>query len=112
MTLEVDGDLGDLPRNTDLAAFRIIQESLTNVARHAGVPDAVVRIRAETARSALEILDEGIGRGRPRPSSRPAATGSPGCRSGRRPSAAGSTAGPRPGRGFAVRAELPLEPAS
>ena len=64
--LEVEGDLDDLPRPVDLAAYRIIQESLTNVARHAGQPDAVVRIRHRDDQLDIEVVDEGTLR-RPRP---------------------------------------------
>lgn len=104
--LDVEGDLADLPRSTDLAAFRIIQESLTNVARHSNVPVAVVRIRAGAGTLGVEILDEGTGAGR---SEIPGGgNGIAGMRE--RAAAAGGRldAGPRPGRGFAVRAELPL----
>jgi signal transduction histidine kinase len=109
--LEVDGDVSHLPRNTDLAAFRIVQESLTNVARHAGVPAAQVRIRTADGMLRLEILDEGSGRNghADLPSG---GNGIPGMQE--RALAVGGTlsAGPRPGRGFAVRAELPIgEPA-
>jgi signal transduction histidine kinase len=105
--LEVDGDVSHLPRNTDLAAFRIVQESLTNVARHAGVSAAEVRVRARDGVLALEILDEGTGRdGHPDLPS--GGNGIPGMQE--RALAVGGrlTAGPRPGRGFVVRAELPI----
>ena len=105
--VHIDGDLDHLSRNTDLAAFRIIQESLTNVARHSDIPIAVVRIRAGDGALALEILDEGSGSH--------ARSELPGGRNGiagmreRAASVGGHLeAGPRPGRGFAVRAELPL----
>ena len=42
--LEVEGEPQALPRSTDLAVYRIVQESLTNVARHAGGAPAEVRI--------------------------------------------------------------------
>jgi signal transduction histidine kinase len=105
--LRVEGDVSHLPRNTDLAAFRIVQESLTNVARHAGVPAAEVRIRARDGLLALEILDEGTGRSghADLPSG---GNGIPGMQE--RALAVGGrlTTGPRPGRGYVVRAELPI----
>src|SRR3954468_18098803 len=105
--LDVEGDVAHLPRSTDLAAFRIVQESLTNVARHAGVPDAEVRVRVRDGVLALEILDEGTGRNghADLPSG---GNGIPGMQE--RALAVGGrlTAGPRPGRGFVVRAELPI----
>jgi signal transduction histidine kinase len=105
--VEVDGDLGTVSRNTDLAAFRIVQESLTNVARHSNAGEAVVRLRAGKGTLSLEVLDEGTGRG--------AGAGLPGGGNGitgmrERAASVGGTfdAGRRPGRGFAVRADLPL----
>ena len=41
---EIVGDLGSLPASVDLAAYRILQEALTNIIRHAGVASAVVRV--------------------------------------------------------------------
>jgi signal transduction histidine kinase len=108
--LDVEGDIHHLPRNTDLAAFRIIQESLTNVARHSAGAEAVVRIRAVNGSLDLEILDEGSGA--PTGSELPSGgNGIPGMQE-RAASVGGRLeARPRPGRGFAVRAELPLEAA-
>jgi signal transduction histidine kinase len=107
VTVEIGGDLTDLPLNTDLAAFRIIQESLTNVARHSDVPVALVRIRAEDGTLGLEILDEGSG-GTGAPELPAGGNGIAGMQE-RAASVGGRLeAGPRPGRGFAVRAELPI----
>ena len=105
--IDVAGDLAHLPRNVDVAAYRIIQESLTNVARHANRPDAVVRVHAVDGALDLEVLDEGSGsrRGVDLPSG---GNGIAGMRE--RATAIGGTfeAGPRPSRGFAVRARLPI----
>ncbi|HEY3724198.1 MAG TPA: sensor histidine kinase [Acidimicrobiia bacterium] len=107
VTVDVDGALPELSRNTDLAAFRIIQESLTNVARHSDVPVAFVRIRTDGETLGLEILDEGSGR-----TGTPELPGGGNGIAGMRERAASVggrlEAGPRPGRGFAVRAELPI----
>jgi signal transduction histidine kinase len=106
--VEVDGDLPSLPRPVDLAAYRIIQESLTNVARHSDRPEATVRINTADHELRLEVLDEGSGRSRDAelPSG---GNGIAGMRE--RAAAVGGRleAGRRPGRGFAVRASLPLE---
>ena len=104
--VDVKGDLTHLPRSVDVAAYRIIQESLTNVARHADRPDAMVRVRAEADSLTVEILDEGTGSRSP--SDLPSGgNGIAGMRE--RATAIGGSfeAGPRPGRGFAVRAQLP-----
>jgi signal transduction histidine kinase len=106
--VEVDGDLDRLPLNTDLAAFRILQESLTNVARHSDVHAAHVVIRAANGTLALEVLDEGSG-ARSRQALPSGGNGIIGMRE-RAASVGGRLeAGPRPGRGFAVRAELPID---
>ncbi|MEO5843038.1 MAG: ATP-binding protein [Acidimicrobiales bacterium] len=105
--VDIEGDLGSLPRNVDVAAYRIIQESRTNVARHADRAGAVVRVRAAADALNVEVLDEGSG-----PTAAPdlpsGGNGIAGMRE--RATAIGGSfeAGPRPGRGFAVRARLPI----
>jgi len=59
--LEHHGLDGRLHPEVETAAFRIVQEALTNVARHAGVKEATVRIRREFNRLHLEISDRGKG---------------------------------------------------
>jgi PAS domain S-box-containing protein len=49
------------PREVETAAYRIVQEALTNVARHAGVRHAVVRARLDGATLRLEVEDRGTG---------------------------------------------------
>jgi signal transduction histidine kinase len=111
--VEIDpqiGHLGDVPRQVDLTAFRIVQESLTNVAKHSDDPAAVVRITAEDGGLAVDVLDDGSGRPRSGPALPGGGNGIVGMRE--RAAAVGGRldAGPRPGRGYAVRAWLPLEP--
>ncbi len=96
-----------LPPEVDLAAYRIVQEALTNVARHAG-PNATasVSVTFGDAVLTLQVDDDGES---------PASDGStPGLGLiGMRERATGLggrlTAGSREGGGFRVRAELPLE---
>jgi PAS domain S-box-containing protein len=52
---------GRLPPETETAAFRIVQEALTNVARHARVSDAIVDLEARPDRVVLRIEDRGRG---------------------------------------------------
>ena len=52
VALHVDGDLAGLPPSTDLAAFRIVQEALTNALRHARTPTGV---RVDRCAEALTV---------------------------------------------------------
>jgi signal transduction histidine kinase len=97
-----------LPPGFGLTVYRICQEALTNVLKHAGPDPAVtVLVQWKPAALLLEITDDGRG----------AAADSDGAGHGllgmrERASMVGGvlTAGPRPGGGFRVRAELPLPP--
>ncbi len=61
--LRCDGEIRELPRGLDLAAFRIVQEALTNVLKHAEASAAHVTLSYEKDSLALEILDNGRGAG-------------------------------------------------
>jgi signal transduction histidine kinase len=54
-----DDDLGDLPAAIDQAAFRIIQESLTNVVRHAPTAHVTVRVARQAGMLIVEVSDDG-----------------------------------------------------
>jgi signal transduction histidine kinase len=56
---EIAGPLESLPASVDLAAFRILQEALTNVIRHAGTSAATVRVVHEGEMLMLEVEDDG-----------------------------------------------------
>lgn len=58
----VDGEARPLPRATDLAAYRVVQESLTNALRHGGPAHAQVSIGYRPGSVELEIANEGGGR--------------------------------------------------
>jgi PAS domain S-box-containing protein len=60
-TLEVAGDFTRLPREAELALFRVFQESLTNVHRHSGSPTAEVRLFSKDGMGILEVRDRGKG---------------------------------------------------
>ncbi len=106
--VEVDGTARPLPPGTDLAAFRIIQEALTNIVRHSGARTAHVRIGYRQDSLRLRIDDDG-------PSTGGGETGGGNGLVGMRERAAalGGTveAGPRGDGGFRVIATLPLTPA-
>jgi signal transduction histidine kinase len=106
VTTHVDGTPRPLPAGVDLAAFRIVQESLTNVTRHADGAHATVRVAYGEDDVTVQIDDDGRGR---------SARLAPGTGSGiagmrERAAALGGSleAGPRSGGGFRVRARLPL----
>jgi signal transduction histidine kinase len=57
----IEGDVGPLPPAVDLVAFRIVQESLTNVIRHAGPARATVAVRRSDGAVEIEVTDDGRG---------------------------------------------------
>jgi signal transduction histidine kinase len=57
----MDGDARTLPPAVDMAAFRIVQESLTNVIRHAGPARATVAVRHGDGGVEIEVTDDGSG---------------------------------------------------
>jgi two-component system NarL family sensor kinase len=61
MTLDVPDDLGRLSRDIETSVFRIIQESLTNIQRHAGSATAGVALERLDGRLSIEIADHGRG---------------------------------------------------
>ncbi|MCB9761750.1 MAG: sensor histidine kinase [Alphaproteobacteria bacterium] len=62
-TLHVEGDqrLEALPTEVATVAFRVLQEALTNVVRHAGATEAVVTLRLDPAALVLIVQDDGAG---------------------------------------------------
>ena len=60
-TVEIAPDFDRVPRDLELAAFRVLQESLTNIHRHSGSPTAHVRLLTKNRVVILQIKDEGKG---------------------------------------------------
>jgi signal transduction histidine kinase len=105
-----------LPPGIDLAAFRVVQEALTNVMKHAGQARSVVTIEYRPGELRISVCDDG------RPADAPVA----GPAHGQPPDPGGRgliglreriaiyggdlAAGPRPGGGWRVSARIPLEP--
>ncbi|MGW4546575.1 sensor histidine kinase [Streptomyces violaceorubidus] len=104
--VEVEGKPPRLSPGTDLAAFRIVQEALTNVVRHSGSRHARIRLDRDGDTLLLRVDDDG-------PATGTDAGGSGNGLAGMRERAAalGGTieAGPRPDGGFRVRAALPID---
>nr|WP_246401341.1 sensor histidine kinase [Jiangella mangrovi] len=117
VTADLSGADGDLPPDVDVAAYRIVQESLTNVLRHAAATRAEVRIRRSDGELLLDVSDDGVGaRPRAEPQLTPSSpdgsgTGIAGMRARAEALGGRLQAGPRTGGGFAVHARLPLVPA-
>src|SRR6266849_1426376 len=61
VSLDLCRDLRRLPRDVELVAFRVLQESLTNVHRHSGSSTASIRVRVEDGSVFLEVQDAGKG---------------------------------------------------
>jgi signal transduction histidine kinase len=115
--VQIDGEPRPLPSEIDLAAYRILQESLTNVSRHAGAGQATVSVHYGDRELALEIDDDGLESVTGANRTATAADDPPGAGTGNgivgmreRAAALGGDleAGPRPGGGFRVRARIPL----
>ena len=60
-SFETPPDFDRLPRDVELAIFRVLQESLTNVHRHSKSPTAHVRVSTNNGEVVLEVRDEGKG---------------------------------------------------
>jgi signal transduction histidine kinase len=107
--LEVRGARCGVPPGVDLAAYRIVQEALTNVVKHAQITKSRVVVTYEPDAIGLEITDEGHGAGAgPDPSIR-SGHGLAGMRERAALYGGEFHAGPQPGRGFRVAARLPLD---
>jgi signal transduction histidine kinase len=60
-TLVVSGNLADLGERTNITVYRIVQECLTNIAKHAHAAHAAIHIAAQGDHLVLEINDDGLG---------------------------------------------------
>jgi signal transduction histidine kinase len=109
-TLELAEPPVALPPPVMLAAYRIVQESLTNVVRHAGRVAATVSLRYDSGYLHVDVVNDGGAA--PAAFSDGTGAGLTGMRE--RAAALGGTldAGPRPGGGFAVHARLPVAAAA
>jgi signal transduction histidine kinase len=109
-TLELAEPPVPLPPPVTLAVYRIVQESLTNVVRHAGRVTATVGLRQDGGYLYVDVVNDGGAA--PAAFSDGTGAGLTGMRE--RAAALGGTleAGPRPGGGFAVHARLPVAPAA
>ena len=107
VTLDVSGDARPVPAGVDLAAFRIVQEALTNVVRHARTSTARVRLEYGDDQLTVQVDDDGVNASVPPVVA--AGRGIAGMRERVQALSGTFEAGPRPGRGFRVRARFPIE---
>jgi signal transduction histidine kinase len=107
--LRVEGTPSPLPAGVDLSAYRIVQEALTNVVKHAGPARAQVTIRYGDQDVTVEVTDDGRGVVAPTSDGR-VGTGHGLIGMRERVAAFGGDleTGPRPGGGFRVAARLPF----
>lgn len=105
VSLAVEGTPDAVPHGVELSVYRVVQEGLTNVIKHAGSAHATVTVRCRPDEVEVEVVDDGRGA-----AVAPNGSGGHGL-VGMRERAAlwGGTldAGPRPGGGYRVRARLP-----
>jgi signal transduction histidine kinase len=104
--LDIAGERPALPAGLDLAAYRVIQEAITNVIKHAAADRCRVRVACQDGALTLEVTDDGSARGR-------SASPVPGHGIAGMQERVGMYGGefraaPLPGRGFRVTARFPL----
>jgi signal transduction histidine kinase len=107
--LRIEGTPSPLPAGVDLSAYRIVQEALTNVVKHAGPARAQVVVGYSDRDVTVEITDDGRGVTAPTGDGRArVGHGLIGMRERVQVFGGDLEAGPRPGGGFRVAARLPL----
>src|SRR5205085_5890153 len=99
-----EGTRCELPPGVDFTAYRIVQESLTNVLKHAGKAKVCVTISYEPSALRIEVVDDGRGVNGRAPDG---GHGLIGMRERAGVYGGSFAAGPRPGGGFRVAVRLP-----
>jgi signal transduction histidine kinase len=105
LELQVEGDLRDLPPGPDLAAYRIVQEALTNVLKHAPAAHVTAAVRAGDRRLEVDVRDDGRGAAA---ANGHVGHGLVGMRERTALYGGSLRAGPDPAGGFRIHAEIPL----
>ena len=104
--VHVDGDPRQLPPGIDLSTYRIVQEALTNVLRHAVATTATLRLRYAPDEVSVEVVDDGTAA---TPGDARGGRGLVGMRERVTVFGGRLDTGPLPGGGWRVLATLPLE---
>lgn len=107
--LRVRGERPLLPAGLDLAAYRVIQEAVTNVIKHAATDSCQVTIAYQQDALTLEVTDNGSGSAASGGELPVAGNGIIGMRERAAMYGGKVRAGPLPGRGFLITARFPLE---
>jgi len=102
--LKVEGEATKLPASVDLAAYRLVQEALTNTLKHAHAHQAEVLVRYGDGEVEVVVADDGNGAG----GGEGGGHGLVGLRERIAVAGGDLDAGPRTGGGFQVRARLPM----
>ena len=101
--VDLEHRTGDpLPEAVELAAYFVVAEALTNVAKYAQASRATVEVARENGGVLVEVADDGVGGADP--TRAPACAGWPTARRSRRPAGRSS---PKPGEGTTIRATIP-----
>jgi signal transduction histidine kinase len=106
VNLVISGDPATLPATVEVSVYRIVQEALTNVLKHAGQARADVTIGCAQEAVTIEVTDDGTAE--PIHEDPARGYGLAGMRERAAVFGGELAAGPRPGGGYAVRARLPL----
>jgi signal transduction histidine kinase len=102
--LETQGPPRGLPADAEVAAYRIVQEALTNTIKHAGATEATVRLEWTATELVITVVDDGRGEHGPA-----AGYGLVGIRERAAACGGAAEAGPAPGGGHRVAASLPYD---
>jgi signal transduction histidine kinase len=106
----IEGDPGLIDPDRSMALFRILQEALTNVSRHAGATRVTVTVVVDDGRAKLSVADDGRGIGTA--SARPGALGMTSMRDRAQLFRGVLAVKNSPGSGTTIEADIPLEDAS
>lgn len=107
LSVQIEGDLDSLDESTSLTVYRLIQEGLTNVARHSGAQRVVIQLVHDVAENMLLVRFSDDGRGAD-PAAKPAGLGIVGMRERVEMLGGELRVVTAPGAGFSIAARIPF----
>jgi signal transduction histidine kinase len=107
LAMQIEGDLDSLDESTSLTVYRLIQEGLTNVARHSGAQRVVIQVVQDTSENMLLLRFSDDGRGAD-PAAKPAGLGILGMRERVEILGGELRVVTAPGAGFSIAARVPF----